>query len=62
MSLVVHIDMDKRCAECGKGGATDSGICLRCATQAISGKAMRSREGQIVQRRLAKLRPPKAPR
>ena len=59
MSLVVNVDMGKRCAECGKPGASDSGICLRCATKALQGKPMRSREGQIVQRRLRAILPPR---
>ena len=59
MSLVVNIDMDKRCAECGKGGATDSGICLRCAAKAIEGLPMRSSQGQAVQRRITAILKPK---
>lgn len=45
------IDLDKKCAECGKGGAAESGICLACATKAIQGKPMRSEVGRAVQRR-----------
>jgi hypothetical protein len=44
-----EINMDKKCAECGKGGATGSGICLSCATRAISGGTMKSHEGRSVQ-------------
>ena len=50
--LTLTIDMDKRCAECGKPGATGSGICLACATKAISGQAMRSARGKEVARRV----------
>ena len=46
------IDFGKRCAECGKPGATGSGICLRCATKAMSGQAMRSARGKEVARRV----------
>lgn len=53
MDHTVHItiDMDKKCAECGKGGAVPSGICLKCTSKAISGKVMRSRQGIAVQQR-----------
>lgn len=53
MDHTVHvtIDMDKKCAECGRGGAVPSGICLKCTSKAITGKVMRSREGIAVQRR-----------
>ena len=60
MNVTLTIDMDKRCAECGKPGATGSGICLPCATKAMSGKAMRSLAGQAVQRRFAEQRRPNA--
>ena len=53
MTLTLTIDMGKRCAECGKPGATGSGICLSCATKAMSGKAMRSPAGKAVKRRFA---------
>ena len=52
LPTTVTIDMDKRCAECKQGGATDSGICLRCATKAMGTMPMRSPEGQAVQKRL----------
>ena len=58
MNVTLTIDMDKRCAECGKPGATGSGICLPCATKAMSGKAMRSPAGKAVQRRFAEQRRP----
>jgi hypothetical protein len=51
VTVTLTIDTDKRCAECGKPGATGSGICLVCATKAIEGKPMRSPEGRSVQRR-----------
>lgn len=49
--LTITIDPNKKCAECGNGGATDSGICLPCATKAIQGKPMRSTVGKMVQQR-----------
>lgn len=45
-TFTVHLD--KKCAECGKGGAVDSGICIGCTSKAISGKPMRSAKGRAV--------------
>ena len=45
------IDMDRKCAECGKMGATDSGICLKCCLKIMRGQQMRSRQGQAVAKR-----------
>ena len=45
------IDLEKKCAECDKGGAVASGICLGCTTKAISGKPMKSNIGKAVQSR-----------
>lgn len=50
--LIINVDYDKRCAECGKTGATDSGICLKCITKAIGTKPMKSLQGQAVQKRM----------
>lgn len=47
----ITVNMDKKCAECGKGGAVDSGICLACTTKAIQGKPMRSEIGRVVAKR-----------
>ena len=56
--IVLNIDMDKKCAECGKGGATDSGICLNCLARAMNPlHKMRSRQGAVVQARCAKIFP-----
>ena len=46
--LTIKIDMDKKCVECGKGGAVDSGICLGCTSRALSGKPMKSPAGRMV--------------
>ena len=55
---VININMDKKCAECGKGGATDSGICLNCLARAMNPlHKMRSRQGAVVQKRVAKIFP-----
>lgn len=47
----VTIDMSKECVECGKGGAADNGLCLKCMSGAVMGvRAMNS----PVARRIAK--------
>jgi hypothetical protein len=51
MTVTITIDMDKKCVECGKGGAVPSGICMKCTTKAISGKPMKSAIGRAVQKR-----------
>jgi len=35
METVININMDNKCARCGKKGAMDNGICLKCLTKAI---------------------------
>ena len=32
---VIEINMDKPCARCGKGGATQGGLCLECVSKKI---------------------------
>lgn len=32
----ITIDMDKKCRRCGKGGSTESGLCLKCVTAKIT--------------------------
>jgi len=40
--VTVEINMDKRCAACKKPGATQSGLCLKCAADKILGKIKRA--------------------
>jgi hypothetical protein len=47
----VTVDMNKRCAECEEGGATDSGICLECTIRAMKYKPMTSWQGRAVAKR-----------
>jgi hypothetical protein len=54
-NLTINIDMDRKCAECGKGGAADSGLCLTCASKTLADKPMRSAIGRAVQRRTQEL-------
>jgi len=35
MTTVINIDMDRKCVRCGKKGAMDNGICLKCLTRAV---------------------------
>lgn len=48
---MITINLDKKCAECGKGGAVGNGICLCCTNKAIMGKPMKSLTGRAVQAR-----------
>lgn len=50
-TLHVTVDMGKKCAECGGGGAVESGICLACTLRAMRGENMRSATGRAVQKR-----------
>lgn len=55
----IEINLDAKCAECGKGGAitrvSDNdgcGLCLKCATKAMDGKgALKSSQAQAVRNR-----------
>jgi hypothetical protein len=48
----INVSMDRKCAECRRGGATDSGICLGCTAKAMGRKPLRSAVGRAVQRRV----------
>ena len=48
----IDINMDRKCAECRKPGATGSGICLKCTTRAMHDKPLRSELGRAVQKRI----------
>lgn len=48
----IDIDLDKKCKECGKGGATPSGFCLGCVNKAIGGKTMKTVEGRAFAKRV----------
>lgn len=55
-NVTLTINMDSKCAECGKPGATPSGICMKCAAQAMkAGAVMRSTQGKAVQKRYVNL-------
>lgn len=48
MNVTINIDMDKRCAECRKGGACQNGLCLACTAKAIAQKPMKSATGKAL--------------
>lgn len=48
-SLTVNVNMDAKCAECRKGGATQNGLCLSCTAKAMGPKRMKSARGLAVQ-------------
>ena len=53
-TATIHIDIDKKCHECGKGGAAPSGLCMKCTANALTSKPMKSTTGRAVQARLRK--------
>lgn len=58
MNYTVTIDMDKKCLECGKGGAVPNGLCLKCTTKAMNPAAkMKTSVGRAVQTRWQSQRP-----
>lgn len=51
-NVTITIDMDKLCAECGKGGATPNGCCFGCTTKAMDPeRKMKSNAGKALQER-----------
>jgi len=32
---IISVNLDAKCKRCGKGGATQSGVCMKCITKAI---------------------------
>lgn len=52
MNITINVDMDKKCAECRKGGAVENGLCLGCTAKAIGMKPMKSQIGKAVQARM----------
>ena len=51
-NVTVTINMDRKCAECGKPGAAGSGICIRCVMKCMSERPLKSDEARSVRRRL----------
>lgn len=49
----ININMDKKCTQCGKKGAMDNGLCLKCVTKNLRAgrydniiKEIRDKKGQ----------------
>jgi hypothetical protein len=47
--MTINVDLDSKCAECGKGGSCANGLCLGCTAKALAGKPMKSKVGKAVQ-------------
>lgn len=48
----INISFDAKCAECGKPGACDNGLCMRCISKSMNPAArMKSDTGRAVQDR-----------
>jgi len=56
MVVNITIDMDAKCVECKRPGATQCGLCLRCVTRAMQDKPMKSPQGIAMQARQARIR------
>ena len=51
-NVVLNINMDAKCVECGKGGATGCGLCLKCCTKAMDmHRVMKTPQGRALQTR-----------
>ena len=33
--VIINVNLDAKCRWCGKGGATQSGVCLACIAKAV---------------------------
>ena len=53
--IQITIDMDKKCPECRKGGATQNGLCLGCITKSLVGKPMKSDLGRRHQAQIGRI-------
>lgn len=50
--FTIEINMELKCKECHKGGATPSGFCMACVSKAISDKTMKTVEGRAFKTRV----------
>lgn len=47
---VITINLDAKCAECGRGGRCGNGLCMGCTARAMNAKSkMKTAEGKAVQ-------------
>ena len=56
MKIDLSIDIDKLCDECRKPGASESGLCMDCATRIVQGKPMNSQTGKALTARWQQLK------
>jgi hypothetical protein len=57
-ALLIDINMDAKCSECRKGGATPCGLCLGCVTKAMNPKhRMKSARGLAMQQKFQQFKP-----
>lgn len=54
--LTITCDLSKSCAECGKGGAVDNGLCMECTSKAMGKGPLKSDVAKAVRKRLHNLR------
>ena len=33
--LIIQVNLDAKCKRCGEGGATQSGVCMKCINKAL---------------------------
>lgn len=48
----ININEENKCAECGNGGATDSGLCLQCCAKVLSSRPLKSDTAKAARKRL----------
>ena len=36
MTVTINIDLGKKCSNCGKSGACDNGLCLKCISKKLT--------------------------
>lgn len=55
-TVTISLKEDRKCAECGKGWAAQSGLCLKCVHKAMTfTKAMKSEIGRDLQAHYRKM-------
>lgn len=52
-NVTITINMDQKCAECGKPGVLPNQVCLKCFMKAMDQKPMKSSQGQALLKKLA---------
>ena len=55
-TTTIVIDMDKKCVECGRGGALPTDLCIRCTTKIIEGKRPTTWQGRAMKKRWSQIK------